>query len=51
MPPETTIPVKRATVARLVKHGTMRETYDHLINRILDNYESDHMRCYNATNT
>ncbi len=49
MPPETTIPVKRATVARLVKHGAMRETYDHLINRILDNYESDNLRCRNVT--
>ncbi len=40
MPPETTIPIKRATVTRLHKFGKMRETYDHLINRILDNYET-----------
>lgn len=39
MPSETTIPLKRVTVSRLVEHGRMRESYDHLINRLLDERE------------
>lgn len=40
MPPETTIPVKRVTVARLMTIGHFRETYDQLINRLIDEREN-----------
>lgn len=37
----TTIALSRATKSRLDSHGRMRETYDELLNRILDSVESD----------
>jgi len=41
VPPETTVPIKRATVQRLKQIGHMQETYDQLINRLLDEREND----------
>ena len=35
----TTIRVKRSTKERLMKHGRMGETFDQLLNRILDAIE------------
>ena len=34
-----TIRVKEATILRLLKHGVMHESFDSLINRILDGFE------------
>ena len=38
--PGTTIHIKEGTRKRLLKHGRMGESFDELINRILDELES-----------
>ncbi len=38
-PEATTLRVKRATKARLQAHGQMSESFDDLLNRVLDEYE------------
>lgn len=35
----TTIRVKKSTKKRMEKHGRMGETFDQLLNRILDEFE------------
>jgi len=38
---QSTIPLKKETIQRLKKHGKFGESWDELVNRILDNLEKE----------